>query len=60
MVLELGSREVCCAVLVWSGGGNSIANNADSTLLNLSNQSDEIASNEPGEWNRLHILSKLR
>ena len=59
MVLELGSREVCCGVLVWSGGGNSIANNADSTLLNLSNQSDEIASNDPGEWNRLHILSKL-
>ena len=60
MVLELGSRQVCCAVLQWSGGGNSIANNADSTLLNMSNQSDEIASNDRGEWNRLSILSKLR
>ena len=60
MVLELGSRQVCCAVLVWNGGGSSIAYNADSTLLNLSNPSEEIASNDPGEWNRLRILSKLR
>ena len=60
MVLEQGSRQVCCAVLVWSGGGGSIANNADSTLLNLSNHDEEIASNDAGEWNRLRILSKLR
>ena len=61
VVLELGSREVCCAVLQWNGGGGSVANSADSTILNLSTQNDEVAaSNDSAEWNRLSIVSKLR
>ncbi|XP_028400587.1 trafficking protein particle complex subunit 11-like [Dendronephthya gigantea] len=59
VVLELGSRQVCCGILIWNGGGGNIANNSDSTLVNLGNQNDEIASVGTGEWNRLRILSKL-
>ncbi|XP_046841121.1 trafficking protein particle complex subunit 11-like [Xenia sp. Carnegie-2017] len=59
VVLDIGSREVCCVVLMWNGGGASVSNNADSTLLGLGSQQNETLSEDAKEWKQLRISSKL-
>ena len=46
---------MCCAILVWNGGGGSVANTAEQSFVN-----DLAFGTEGADWNRLRILAKLR